>query len=121
MADFGQYRGDVFALRRGADTLTSIKADFLAVQRDFQQEVAQYNGWYGIDDDFANSTGPQYEKNRESCLSALATTVKIVGGLIDANLEQIKAVEQPQSDALDDINSVGLPTDTGSGTDSGRR
>ncbi|CAM5439109.1 WXG100 family type VII secretion target OS=Streptomyces fumanus OX=67302 GN=GCM10018772_70970 PE=4 SV=1 [Streptomyces fumanus] len=119
MADYGQYRGDVTALRSGANRLEGIRADFLALQNDFWQEVRQYDGWYGTTDEFATTTGPQYEKNKESCLSVLGTMVDIGGGLVTAKLSEMRAVQQPQNYAMDEINLAGL--DAEGGTDTGRR
>ncbi|MFJ4152944.1 hypothetical protein ACIP10_35980 [Streptomyces galbus] len=119
MTDLGQYRGDVTALRSGATRLEGIRADWLALARDFQNDVSQYNNWYGTSDEFATTVGPRYDENLASLLAALNTMVDIVEGLARAKLEEMQAVQKPQNYALDEINLAGM--DSAGDTETGRR
>ncbi|MEU3516869.1 hypothetical protein ABZ770_16540 [Streptomyces sp. NPDC006654] len=120
MAEFGQYRGDSGALLRGSYHLQQIRDSLKDMERGFREDVTPFNGWYGTDDEFAKNVGPAYERGKSSLLSTLEYVARIVGELAEAKLTEMREVQRPQNDALEQIKAVGDLTG-GVGTGGRRR
>ncbi|MEU3599343.1 hypothetical protein ABZ714_11515 [Streptomyces sp. NPDC006798] len=85
------------------------------VANDFPATVEPTSMWYGINDDYAQETGPQAEREFRYVMDGLNLVAKGFEGSVEGHFAALRKINSTQSENLDDIGRLGNGPDPLSG------
>ncbi|MEW2165696.1 hypothetical protein AB0912_22265 [Streptomyces sp. NPDC007084] len=77
----GSFEGDPAQLRDFMARLEGVSANARAIAEDMIEGLRPNTSWYGIDDEYAQSAGPQYKRTIETLVETLGALGQAVEGI----------------------------------------
>lgn len=105
------FQGDPAALRAFMDTLDGVADKALAIGKDFRDELGPNQFWYGQDDEYARSAGPQFRHTTQTLGETFVSLSDAVIGINNGRRQELYTINDAQNFAEDQINRLKGKTD----------
>ncbi|MGI5404618.1 hypothetical protein ACQEVG_35205 [Streptomyces sp. CA-135486] len=112
------YEADPGRIQAAIGEIEAIAHQALAMVGEFTTAIAAYNGWEGVDDEYAIEVGAKFDKSVLGVTETGGAIAKAVESIVNGRLLELKEISGAQGFAQENIDAA-LAATKGIGADGG--
>ncbi|MFE5027887.1 hypothetical protein ACFRAO_32355 [Streptomyces sp. NPDC056656] len=105
------FEGDPAQLRDFMSRLEGVSAQALSIGQDLVEGLRPNNFWYGVDDEYAQSAGPQFRRTVDTLVETLGALSQAVAGINNGRRAEIYQITGASNWAQDQVAALQGKTD----------